>query len=140
MFSSASVGNTSKAALRPLVECPSSSRPLRMAIIIGALWLTNAFDVTMTLVAHGQGVLHETNPVGVWLLNVGPPALFLYKFTMVLIGTTLLWRVHRHPIAESTAWMILGIYVIVAMRWCDYYDVYLALGNLDLVHSLNVPI
>ena len=117
-----------------------SSRPLRMMLLIGALWMTNCFDAALTLVAHHQGVLHEMNPVGLWLLDINPQALVPYKFLMVLVGTSLLWRIHRHALAELAAWTVLGVYIIVAIRWFTYYEVYLAMNEFDLLPLDNVPL
>jgi hypothetical protein len=109
------------------------ARPRRMLLIITALWLTNLFDVGLTLMAHSQGILYELNPVVVWLLGVGPQAGGLYKVAMVVVGTSLLWRVRRHALAELAAWTMLFVYVLVAMHWQRCYESFLALEDLQHV-------
>ncbi|UCG32685.1 MAG: hypothetical protein JSU68_13590 [Phycisphaerales bacterium] len=104
-----------------------------MLLILVALWLTNVFDAGMTLLAHAQGVLHEVNPVGVWLLSQGPHAVVVFKMIMLLIATGLLWYMRRHPLAELAAWVELATSILVCLRWRAYYEVYIGISNLALL-------
>ena len=108
-----------------------ASRPLRMLLIFAALWMANIFDAGLTLLAHAQGVLHEMNPVGVWLLSLGPQAVIGFKLATLIIATGLLWWARRHPLAELAAWVELSVYILVSFRWRAYYEVYASLGDLS---------
>jgi len=110
-----------------------ASRPLRVLLILVALWMTNFFDTGLTLLAHAQGVLHEMNPVGVWLLGIGPKAVISFKVMLLVLATGLLWWARRHPLAELAAWVELSAYVFVSLRWRAYYEVYAALGDTSLL-------
>lgn len=121
------------AEVRTLLKLGSESRPMRMLLILAALWLTNFFDAGLTLLAHAQGVLHEVNPVGEWLLSQGPHAVVAFKMIMLLIATGLLWHLRRHPLAELAAWAELAACVLVCLHWRAYYEVYISISNLALL-------
>jgi hypothetical protein len=123
---------TQCAEVRTFLRRQSTSRPRRMLLILVALWLTNVFDAGLTLIAHAQGVLHEVNPLGVWLLSQGPHAVVAFKMSMLLIATGLLWRLRRHPLAELAAWVELATCVLVCLHWRAYYEVYISVSNLAL--------
>jgi hypothetical protein len=109
-----------------------------MILIFAALWMTNVFDAGLTLIAHSQGLLHEMNPVGAWLLGFGPHAVIAYKVVMVFIATGLLWWMRHHPLAELAAWVELCAYVLVCFRWQAYYEVYASISDLAFLAESGV--
>ena len=86
--------------------------------------LLNAFDLTLTMVSHEQGVLHEQNPVARQLLRSGPSSIILYKVGLVLIGCYPLFRFRRARITELASIVIMLAYVILAIRWSVCYELF----------------
>ena len=124
--------------LPDLSEQGSASRRKRVLLIITALWIINFFDAGLTLLAHRQGILFEMNPVGEWFLRLGPDTLVFFKLAMVLIGTSILWRMRNYPVAELAAWVLLCAYVAVALQWHRCYEYFLAVGDLRLIQPGSV--
>jgi len=84
----------------------------------------NAFDLFMTLHAHGHGLLTETNPIARYLLMQGPMALILFKILFAGFGGgVLLWNRH-HLLAEYMAWLAVAANLSMAVRWMSCYEFY----------------
>ena len=107
-----------------VLEWVATSRAQRMICLVGAIWLLNGFDLTMTLFSHDQGLLVEQNPVANQVLQQGVAAIVLYQVGLVLIGSYPLLRFRRVRIAELGALIVVLVYASVAVRWSTCYELY----------------
>lgn len=101
-----------------------ATRPRRVLFVLVALWLINAFDIVLTVAAHQQGLLNESNPIAARLLVLSPMALLVYKLAMVAFSSTVLLIHRRLLLAEIAATGTMVIYAIVAVRWRLCYELY----------------
>jgi hypothetical protein len=92
-------------------------------MLIG-LWLVNAFDLIMTVLAHQHRLLDESNPIAARILPFGPTMLMAYKIALVTIGTVGLYVYRRRFVAEFASATLLFIYVFVSLRWKNCFDIY----------------
>jgi len=89
---------------------------------LAGMWLLSAFDLGFTLVARALGMLVELNPIAAWLMGGhGDLAVIAYKLILMSIGTGILWAVRHRQRAESAAWLMLMVYVVLSVRWYAYY-------------------
>jgi hypothetical protein len=103
-------------------------RPRRVAQLIAVLWLLAIADLLFTLWAHFFTAFHELNPVANLFLEKDLiPSLVLFKLVVTAIGTSIFWRVRHAPRAELALWLVVGVYVLLAMRWSNYTDHALAM-------------
>ncbi len=103
---------------------PASRRGRRIVLLVTAIWLMNAFDLFMTLHAHGHGVLTETNPIARYLLTQGPFAVIIFKILFAGFGGgVMLWN-RRYALAEYMAWLAVAANLSVAVRWTSCYEFY----------------
>lgn len=112
----------------------ASSRAHRVICLVMGLWLINAFDVALTVLAHQTGVLSEENPIAARLLH-SPSTLAAYKLVLVAFASTVLLVNRRKLLAEITAAGMLVIYGIVAVQWRVCYEIYALTFNYRLVLS-----
>lgn len=118
---------------------PASRRGRRICLLVAAIWMMNAFDLFMTLHAHGHGLLAETNPIARYLLVLGPPALALFKILFAGFGgCVLLWNRH-HALAEYMAWLAAGVNLSVAVRWMSCYEFYQVTVNHGVLPTEIFP-
>lgn len=96
-------------------------RPRRVLLVLAAMWVLNLFDLGFTLVEAGRSHFHELNPVAARFLTQPSYVLAAYKAVLVGIGSSILLALSRRRIAEVTAWFLLGVYILVAIRWSLYY-------------------
>jgi len=102
----------------------ASSRAHRVLCVILGIWLLNGFDLTLTILSHQQGLLHEQNPFARQFLEQGALSIMLFKFGLVAIGSYPLLRFRRTRIAELGALVVLGAYAMLAVRWSTCVDLY----------------
>ena len=96
-------------------------RSRRVAQLIAVLWLLGLADLFFTLWAHFFTPFHELNPVAnMMLTNNLIPSLILFKLVVTAIGTTIFWRLRHVGRAEAALWMLVCVYVMLAMRWSTY--------------------
>ena len=108
----------------------ASSRAHRVLCLIVGIWLLNGFDLTLTILAHQNGLLHEQNPFARQFLEQGALSIMLFKVGLVLIGSYPLLRFRRARIAELGALVVLGAAAMLAVRWSTCVDLYtLSLSN-----------
>ncbi len=103
---------------------PMVFRGRRVVMLLFAIVLMNAFDLTFTLEAHRQGVLVESNPLANYLLGCGVSFVTLYKISLVACGSLILLLCRRNRFAEGMVWAIALIYVGVSLQWMYCYDHY----------------
>ncbi|UCE59509.1 MAG: hypothetical protein JSU63_18950 [Phycisphaerales bacterium] len=114
-----------------LLDWVAESRSHRVICIVCGILLLNAFDLVLTMVSHQQGVLHEQNPVARQMLRSGPSTIVLYKIGLVFIGCYPLLKFRRARITELASLVIMLAYVILAVRWSTYYELYCAIFPSD---------
>ena len=103
---------------------PASRRGQRIFLLVAAIWIMNAFDLFMTLHAHGHGLLAETNPIARYLLVQGPSALIMFKILFAGFGGCVLLLTRRHALAEYMTWLAAAVNLSVAVRWMSCYEFY----------------
>lgn len=110
----------------------AESRSHRVVCLVLGIWLLNAFDLTLTILAHSQGVLDEENPLARMLLGMGTPSIVLFKIGLVLIGTYPLLRFRSIRITEMGTLVILFAYALLAIHWQECYELYTLTMSSDL--------
>jgi hypothetical protein len=107
------------AALRTGLNETHRSR--RVAQLIAVLWLLGLADLFFTLWAHFFTSFHELNPVAnIMLRNNLISSLILFKLVVTAIGTSIFWRLRHLGRAEIALWLVVCVYVMLAMRWSTY--------------------
>lgn len=101
-----------------------STRSRRLFLLLVAVWIINAFDLTLTLLADRDGILHERNPIARALLSYGQVPVSLFKIGLVTAASLVLWRCRVHRCSELAAVLAVLIYAGVAFQWKDCYDTY----------------
>ena len=107
-----------------LVHWFTEARSHRVICLIACIWLLNAFDLALTILAHKQGMLQEGNPLAREFLQQGPLTLTLYKVGLVLIGSYPLVRFRRARITELGTLAVLIAYATLAVHWSTCYELY----------------
>ena len=108
--------------------CPARTR--RMAQGICVLWLLSIADLFFTLWAHLFTPFQESNPLAAALLDADQlAALILLKLILTTIGVTIFWRLRHSARAEAAMWLVVGAYVLLALRWSSYTTGVLALAT-----------
>ena len=101
-----------------------------MAQGICALWLLSVADLFFTLWAHLFTPFHEANPLAAALLDADQlAALVLMKLILTTVGATIFWRLRGHLRAEMALWLVVGAYVLLAVRWSTYTTGIMALAG-----------
>ena len=105
-------------------------RSRRVAHLIVVLWLLGMADLFFTLWAHFFTSFHELNPfANMMLRNNLISSLILFKLVVTAIGTGIFWRLRHLGRAEAALWMLVFVYVALAMRWSTYTSNALALAQ-----------
>lgn len=97
-------------------------RSQRALLLLLAVWWLNVFDLGFTLHQARSEHFVEKNPLAARLLDAPPAALFVYKFSLLTVGTVILVILRRHAVAELACWFLLAAYFYVAVRWFVYYE------------------
>ena len=96
-------------------------RPRRVAELIAILWILGVADLVFTLWAHFFTQFKELNPLASLLLrNNLIPSLILFKLVVTAIGAQIFWRLRSHGRAEVALWGMVGVYVMLTLRWSTY--------------------
>ena len=114
-----------------------SSRPHRVICLLLGVWVINGFDVVLTLLAHFQGMLDETNPIARQLLLHSPYAVLGFKIVLVTFASYILLKLRTNLLSEIAAGGMLVIYTIVAIRWRLCYELY-TLTYLGDIHPSEI--
>jgi hypothetical protein len=107
-----------------LVDWVVEARSHRVICLVLGLWLLNGFDLAFTVLSHQQGLLHEENPLARHMLSNGTTSIVLFKIGLVLIGSYPLLRFRVARITEMASLLVLAAYVVLAVRWSTYYELY----------------
>ena len=100
------------------------ARSRRVLIIVGGIWLINAFDLTFTILSHENGILDEKNPVARHVLQQGTVSVVLFKIGLVLIGSYPLLKFRKARITELGAVVVFVAYAALAFHWFDCFEFY----------------
>lgn len=111
-----------------------AARSHRVICLVLGIWVFNAFDLALTILAHQQGVLQEENPLALHLLRQGPASIILFKIGLVLVGSYPLLRFRTARIAEMAACLILIAYAMLAVHWSTCYELYAH----NITHQINM--
>jgi hypothetical protein len=107
-------------------------RDRRVAELIGVVWMLSLADLLFTLWAHFFTPFHELNPVANYMLSRNlVPSLVLFKLVVTAIGTQIFWRLRGHGRAEAALWAMVGVYVLLAVRWSSYTAATLAMSHVN---------
>lgn len=117
--------------LKQWADSFSDSRASRVLLLIGGIWLLNAFDLILTVTAYQQGLLQEGNPLARYMLQLGIPSIILFKIGLVLIGSYPLLRYRYARITEIGTFVILIAYAMLAMHWSECYELYTLVAGDD---------
>ena len=115
-----------------LVRWFVSARSHRVLCLVAGIWLLNAFDLTLTVLAYQQGLLQEDNPIARYMFGLGIPSVVLFKIGLVLIGSYPLLRFRTARITELGALVILIAYAYLAVHWSECYELYTLSGIADV--------
>jgi hypothetical protein len=118
------IGREERSWYSRLVHWAADARSHRVICLVLAIWMLNGFDLTFTLMAHQQGVLHEQNPLARRFLDQGPAPVALFKIGLVLIGSYPLLRFRRARVTEMATIVILLAYGMLAVHWSECYRLY----------------
>lgn len=109
-----------------------AARGRRVIVLLLGLWIINAFDLALTLLAMRDGVLYEENPVARALLAHGPHALAVFKVLTVAAASSVLLYYRRHRCCEWATALVATAYTLVALQWKLCYEMY------DITLTANV--
>lgn len=123
-----------------LFDWASSSRSHRVICLLVGVWLVSAFDLLLTVTAHEQGLLHESNPIAARILPHGAAAIAAYKLVLLTLPSIVLLTHRNQVLTEIAAAGVLVIYVIVAVQWRLCYELYTvtSAGHLSRTDSQAV--
>ena len=96
-------------------------RERRLFWLLIGVWIIHLFDLGFTLLAYEQRVLIEMNPLAARVLPLGSTALVVYKLTLLVFGTGILWWFRRDPFAERCAWAYAIVCVALCLCWHRIY-------------------
>lgn len=98
------------------------SRPRRILLLLGAVWVLNAFDLGYTMLESTRAHFVELNPVASALLKGPDHWIIVYKAGLVIGGSAILLTLRRLALAEYSCWLLFMAYVYVGGLWARYYQ------------------
>jgi len=123
---------TARLSLARFFNWASSSRSHRVVCLLIGVWLISAFDLVLTVAAHDQGLLHESNPIAARILPHGAMAIAAYKIVLLALPSVVLFRNRDRVLTEIASAGVLVIYAIVAVQWRLCYELYTLTSALDI--------
>jgi hypothetical protein len=128
----AAAGDASVRAAQRALDCVKSARGRRVLYLLIGVWMLNLFDLTLTLRAWADGMMHEENPLARSLLEQDPAALLIFKLLIVAGATAILFNFRRFRCAEIASTVVLVVYTGVALQWKLCYELY------DIAHTTSI--
>ncbi len=114
------------------------ARVRRVCALIAALWVLSGADLLFTLWAHLFTPFHEMNPIARSMLVSGQyTTLVLFKLVATGVAHAIFWRLRGRARSEAALWLMVGVFVALAMRWSMY--THGAIAATDLPDSLTAP-
>lgn len=111
-------------ATRQTLDYMTSARGRRVLYLLLAVWILNAFDLSLTIQAQADGMLHEGNPLARAILSRGAGAIFAFKIILVTGASYVIYSFRHHRCTEAAVTFILLAYVGVALQWHLCYEMY----------------
>ena len=90
--------------------------------IIGALFSFNVLDGILTIHWILERRASEANPLMASLIDVHPVLFMTGKLTLVLLGSVLLWRLRRQPLAVCSLFAVFLVYYFVILYHLQAMD------------------
>jgi len=115
------------------------ARQRRVFWLLTAAWLVNVFDLLFTQIAYNQSMLVEMNPMAAMVLPYGPLAMAVYKFVLLIVGTSILWWYRRHLVAEAATWAYAFVCVGLSFWWHHFNEQIIPLWADMNPHIVNTP-
>jgi hypothetical protein len=107
--------------LTPAQTTAQSRRTCRVVPLLTALWALSLADLYFTLWAHHYTPFMELNPLARWMLLSGSIGLLVaYKVSLTGVAATVFWRLRRYARAELALWLIVVVYIMLALQWANY--------------------
>lgn len=94
---------------------------LKSLLIFGLLSIV---DLVWTIVASATGSMREMNPLGNDLIN-DPMRLIVFKAMAVTLSITLLYALHRRPIAQMASWWSCLVLTLLTARWLTFNSMFM---------------
>lgn len=98
------------------------TRARRILLALAGVWMINALDLGYTLLESLNSGFIELNPVAARLIGGSAATLVGYKLGLLLVSSTILLIYRRHRVAELGCWLLLAVYLHVAICWWCYYE------------------
>lgn len=96
-------------------------RSLRVAVLLTAIAILNALDLTYTIFANHIGLLNEINPLTAVFLQAGLlPSFICFKILMVFCGLGILWKMRYSRLTIPACWVLLIAYSWLGIVWCEW--------------------
>jgi len=81
-----------------------------LGAIVWATLILNVVDAFLTLIWVMSGQATEANPLMAVLIEQNPVLFVVVKFTLVFLGSTLLWRYRKRPLSVIFIFLAFMIY------------------------------
>lgn len=99
----------------------AARRTCRVVPLLTALWALSMADLYFTLWAHHYTPFLELNPLARWMLLSGSIGLLVaYKVGLTGLAASVFWRLRRYARAELALWLVVGVYLMLAVQWANY--------------------
>ncbi len=98
------------------------TRPRRVLLALGAIWVISVFDLTFTLLERDNPAFTELNPLAAALLTGPTQLITAFKFGLLTLGSVIFIVLRKRRPTELACWFLLAAKVYVALRWYAYYD------------------
>ena len=96
-----------------------------LAYIVWATLVLNVADAVLTLLWVTSGQATEANPIMAVLIERNPIMFVVVKFTLVFLGSTLLWRYRKRPLSVICIFIAFIVYYSVLLyhfRFGDFFQ------------------
>jgi hypothetical protein len=94
---------------------------LKSLLIFGLLSIV---DLVWTIAASSTGSMREMNPLGNELIQ-DPVRLIVFKGFAVILSITLLYALHRRPIAQMASWWSCLVLTLLTARWLTFNSMFM---------------
>lgn len=97
-------------------------RPQRVLLILCVVWVFSGFDLAYTQSNLMRGNFIELNPLAAMIVQNAVGGLTTYKFTMLTLGSAILYWLRTNWKAEAGTWVVLGVHGALMIWWACYHD------------------
>ena len=117
---------TPRAARRSFwaTHCGWLNRPCRVTLLLLAIWALNALDLHFTLTESlSRSWFVEANPLAALALGTSLTATVVFKASMILLSTGILWFLRRRALVELASWFLAMTCLSLMVHWYHYYQI-----------------